>query len=349
MNVGPDGQNHIQVRLHQPFGLIALVDRSPAALELYPNTPFRRDAAGLRLTGSSGQVDERGGSVTLFTRIWLGLAPPTGREPGYCAVVGELFESELSPDDAVRPKLRPIFLLDEAYDILLPRLLLKVAHLKDIYLPYIDREDLAMGNPHRHDPDHRLYVWPQEELYEDVVKWNYGICSYPDEEDLPDHQAKVRWPYFQSRNHVVPALLPPYKEDPDRLLATMGALMEEKTESGREMFGHHAICTAWSQEAWQTPQRATAMVAAAFSRFEWSERIDPSAAHDGYPVPTEEEERIEMLNEREALRTREALCYAILGSNAKALIERDGINGYLSKMAPEMFEAAHRPTIVIPR
>ena len=141
----------------------------------------------------------------------------------------------------------------------------------------------------------------------------------------------------------MPALFPPYKEDPERLRATLNAIMGERTEQGQEMWGAHRCCTDWIASTWETPQMATSMVAAAFQRYEWSERIDPDKVHDGYPLPTEEEERQEDLERSRILQSREALLYSILGSDARSVIEMSGIEAYLRKQAPGLYERTHRP------
>ena len=53
------------------------------------------------------EIDEGDGAV-LYTRVWIGMVPPKGLEPGYACVVGEVF------DDDPRQKPRPKILLDEA-------------------------------------------------------------------------------------------------------------------------------------------------------------------------------------------------------------------------------------------
>ncbi len=53
------------------------------------------------------EIDEGEGPI-LYTRVWMGMVPPKGLEPGYACVVGEVY------DDDPRQKPRPKILLDEA-------------------------------------------------------------------------------------------------------------------------------------------------------------------------------------------------------------------------------------------
>lgn len=321
---------NIQARVRQPLGLIEVIDRCPSALEAYPDTRFLCDQHGLFVRASDQGADGEeviGGGYSLFTRIWLGLAPPTGREPGYCAVVGEVFETGMARDLALQAKLRPVFVLDECHDYLMPRLLKHVADLKDIYCPYVDRYDKAT-DPRRHDPFYQLLIWPQDELLEDVQRQHYGITCYPYEEDLSDEQAKRRWPGFRSRHHVLPAIFPPYKEDPERLYAVVDALQNEKNEAGVEMFGAHRICAAWHEGHWQTPHMAVAMVCAAFQRWDWTERVNLDAINDGYPIPTEEEDTADYLQMLEQDAEWEAFLWSCSDPQVRTVVEEHGLVGY---------------------
>lgn len=297
---------HIQTRVRQPLGLIEVVDRNPKALEEHPDTPFVRDEHGIyHYVGSSAKrvpdgTPVKGGSYSLFTRVWLALAPPVRREPGYVAVVGEVYETGLLQRELLQARLRPTFLLDEYSDVLMPRLLTQAANLKDVYCPYVDRADLA-ANPRRHDPHYQMLIWPQEELLEDVQKQHYGLTCYPYPEDFDDSQCELRWPYFRSRHHVVPAVFPPYKEDPERLYAIADAMMREKTPAGLEMFGVHAVCRHWHEGQHQTPHMAVAMVMAAMQRYDWSERVNPDVLGDYEHDLTDEELWEEMEYEREEI------------------------------------------------
>lgn len=321
--------NSVQTRVRQPLGLIEVIDRSEPAMEAHPDTEFIRDGHGLLYRGSANVAGEivRGGAYSLFTRIWLGLSPPTGREPGYCAVVGEVWESGLDRFESLQARLRPVFLLDEVSDYILPRLLRNVANLKDIYCPYVDRSDLA-SERRRHDPFYQLLIWPQEELLEDVQKQHHGITCYPYEDDLNDSQCKQRWPWFRSRYHVIPAVFPPYKEDPERLYALVDALMGEKTDQGLEMFGAHELCKEWATGQHQTPHKAVSMVAAAFQRWDWSERVNVEALERDYPLPDEEEEWEEWMERTQADEEIEAVLYTVMDGPARSAIEQEGMRGY---------------------
>ena len=320
---------HVQTRIRQPLGLIEVIDRNPQAVEQYPDTTFLRDHHGLLQRTDGGAMGEevKGGVYSLFTRIWLGLAPPTGREPGYGAVVGEVYETGLPRGEALQARLRPVFLLDECHDFLMPRLLRSVTNLKDIWCPYLDRADLAEER-RRHDPYYQILVWPQDELLEDVNRPHHGLSCYPYEEDLSDSQCKQRWPHFCSRNHVVGAVFPPYKEDPERLHAVVDALQAEKTDTGLEMFGVHHLCKAWSEGQWKTPHMAVSMVCAAFQRWDWAERVNPDAISDGYPTPTIEEDEEAYYEALLADEEGEAVLYSCLGAYDRSVLEAGGMDAY---------------------
>lgn len=321
---------HLQTRVRQPLGLIEVIDRSEAAIELYPDMQFVQDELGILWRADSGVSGspQYGGGYSLFTRVWLGLAPPTANEPGYCSVVGEVFETGIPLADAMQARIRPVWLLDEVHDYILPRLLRNVANLKDIYCPYVDRADVA-ANPRRHDPHYQLLIWPQDELMEDVNRLHNGITCYPLEEDLNDSQCRQRWPWFKSRDHTIPAVFPPYKEDKERLYGVVNALQSERTEDGSEMFGvNKTYCERWLNTPWQTPHMAVAMVCAAFQRWDWVERINVDAIHDGYPIPTEEEDREEYLKAMEEDEEMAAILYSCSGHAERSAIEAAGMDGY---------------------
>ena len=328
MNVTPDGTPYVQARSRQPLGLVELIDRSPGAIERHPETVFVQDATGVLLFRNDLQGPKvQGGARSLYTRVWMGLMPPQQREPGYVAVVGEEYEAHLPRFDRLSAHLRPMWILDEAHDVLVPRLLKKAADLKDLYLPYLDRADLA-SNPRRTDADFRLVCWPENELWEDIQRPTYGLCVPPSEDDLSDTACKARWSYWQARDHVVPPVLPPYKQDPERLHAILDALMASRTPDGREMFNAHRCCTVWAEEQWQTPHLAVAMAVAALQRWDWSERINPDLAEDDYPTPTEEEEEEERRASEAYTEAEEVALYMASSAADMAIIETQGLEAY---------------------
>ena len=319
----------IQSRVKQPLGLIEIIDRSEAAIEQYPDTPFVTDEVGIlhKVTARGIGTPAPGGIYSLFTRMWLGLAPPTGSDPGYCGVVGEVYETDVPRIEVLSDRVRPIFILDEAVDHILPRLLRKVATLKDLYCPPIVERPELESKVNRHDPYYQLLIPDQADLIADLHRLHHGISGYPP--DLSEDQCRKRWPFFKSQNHIASPMHPPYKEDPERLLALIGALQNEKTDTGQEMFGVNAdFAAGWHSTQWQTPHMAVAMVAAAYQRWDWTERVNIDVLHDGYAIPSKEEEEEERRQALEEDRESEVQMYTLLGKSDQSTIEAEGMAGY---------------------
>lgn len=319
----------VQSRIKQPLGLIEIIDRSEAAIAAYPETPFVRDEVGIihRVSQQTAGTAIYGGIYSLFTRMWLGLQPPTGSDPGYCGVVGEVYEVDIPIADVLSDRVRPIFLLDEAVDHILPRLLRAAANLKDIYCPRIIEWSELDSKSDRHDPYYQLLIPAQEDLQEDLKRLHHGISGYPP--DLSEDQCKKRWPWFKTKNHIASPMNPPYKEDPERLMALIGAMQQEKTDTGQEMFGVNATyAKGWHSTQWQTPHMAVAMVAAAYQRWDWTERVNLDVLHDGYPMPTEEEEDEERRQALEEDAAAEVVLYSLSGKAEQSAIEAEGMDGY---------------------
>jgi len=348
-------QSYVYVRREMTPELVVVIDRSPGAIELNPDTRFAIDAYGrMRLLEPKQQAKRGslvvGGSFTAYTRIYMGIVPPTGHEPGYVAVVGELF------DGTYEPKHRSLFVIDEGVcfpnidpsDALLSDLMKATSALKDLYMPGTDIDEstdnmtaeelelLDMTNRSSASGlggDRRLIMSAGHPLFlEEVRKFQHGICSYPDEEDLPLGRTKARYPFFVSRDRIAPLYEPPWMEDEEYGMKTVTTMMnrvDEETE--KKMLRHHECCTVLSSGQYKTPLRAVAMCCLSLQTYDWTEALEGRFDYDGYPTDQDEEE----VTSRERVITNkrskyiDGLIYLASDRMDRQIIEREGIKGFL--------------------
>ena len=279
--LNPDGrlQAHVQVRSlpitegkDEPR-LYRVVDRSPAAMAEFPDTRFGVTAAG-HWERPQDKVQYvaylQGGTIRRYTRIWLGVAPPKGSDPGYCAVVGEEFDGQF------RAAQRKLFLLDEAYALdvdasqaLLPDLFAAVAAAKDIYQAKL------------------LYLDPREEQFlHDLQQLRWGIIGY--EADLTDDALRVRFPFFVRRGRVTTPVPAPYGDDEDYGRRVVDSMF------GRGLLYNHPSCAMFKSRAYLTPHRALSLVCLAMQAWDWNTVIGEEQPSDGYEEPPDEEDAEEM-------------------------------------------------------
>jgi len=327
-------RSYVQVRRQTNPELVEVIERSLGALEAYPDTVFWREPSGrLWLHEGADPVPHgdpvQGGSYALYTRIYLGVTPPTGHEPGYCAVVGELF------DDSFEPHQRPLFALDEGVcfpDVdpsmaLVPDLLEATCALKDIYLPAHEREGSSgLGG------DRRLILNPgHAQFLEELRKTQHGICAYPEEEDVPDGRMAERFPFFASRDRIAPLYEPPYREDEDYGLKVVEAMMSRTDRKGRPMLRHHACCEVLRTSQYRTPLRALSLCCLSLQTYDWTEALEGRFDYDGYERD-DEKERPES-GARNAERRRDALLMGLLyqasDTRDRAVLEKEGLKAYL--------------------
>ena len=333
MNIGLiDGKwmPHVQVRRQKHPELVEVIDRSPTAILQTPDSRFGRSRNGhcVLLEGNelaiTGEVLE-GGTYTLYTRIWMGVTPPKGAQPGYCAVVGEEFDGEFGP------KQRRLFVLDEGVCIdgdpsmaLIPDLLEAVSALKDIYFPVHERESAADST----GGDRRLCIDPRDETFlEEMMKLKWGIIGYFDEEDgVGDTYLKERFPFWASRDRVAPVFKAPYADDEDYLVKAVESLLS------RGLLHHHTCCEILSEGQYRTPLKALGLVCLALQTYDWQEQLADPREFDGYPVedPTVPHEEVaKRLLERKVM----GLMYLVGSHQQRRLLEREGRSGFLKVVA----------------
>ena len=255
--------------------MVEVIDRSPGAVELYPQSRFGIDSRGYyrylqdRPNSYPGAV-VKGGSFSLYTRVWMGVWPPRRSEPGYCAVVGEQWDGKFSSRD------RPYTLLDEGVGLetgpseaLLPDLFDAVCALKDIYK--VDS----------------IYVPPNEpQFLSDLQRTRWGICSYPPEDEVSERELREVHPFFVSRGRIGPPIEAPYADDEEQVFRTMQALLS------RNKIQVNQVCQIFLEDRYRAPFLASALATNAMQSVDWNERLGDQIDYDGYPMepPTEEEE-----------------------------------------------------------
>lgn len=287
----PEGilTSYVQVYRSRDPELHRVIDRSPAAIAARPDLRYGVTDIGRWELPRPGKVYPdyvQGGTMTLYTRIWLGVAPPKGADPGYCAVLGEVFDGQY------RAKQRALYLLDEACCLegdpgsaILPDFFAAIAAAKDIYLA------------------NHLYLPPQSEQFLiDLQRPQWGITGY---EDLQEDELRRDFPFFRHLGVIASPLLAPYGDDEEYGRRHVDALLQ------RGLLRHHEICTVFKSRAYQTPHRALALVALAMQAWNWNTVIGEREPKDGYPLPKIEEEEEEAEQAQEALESHMARLLAL--------------------------------------
>ena len=336
MNIyrGDDGKwkSYVYVRREENPELVSVVDRNPKAIEESPDTRFWKDPFGRLRLLDDGQPPPRGevvlgGSYTLYTRIYLGVVPPKGYQPGYCAVLGEKF------DRSFEPHPRPLFQLDEGVcfpDVdpsmaLIHDLLAATCALKDLYLPAHEKPNsTSLGG------DRRLIVNPgHEQFYQELIQQKHGICTYPGEDEVQDAQLEAKHPFFASRDRTGPLYEPPYREDEDYGRKVVESLVNRVGDDGEPMLKHHSCCEVLKTGQYVTPLQAQALCCLSLQTYDWVEVLEGRFDYDGYEIDeTPKQEKWERRLEMEREHMLNGILYMASDLRDKALLENEGLKGY---------------------
>jgi hypothetical protein len=336
-------ESNVIVRRQINPELVEVIDRNPAAIDEYPDTRFWVDPYGNMRPLDSEEVHTsghviKGGSYTLYTRIFMGIVPLAGHEPGYCAVVGELF------DGSFEPQVRPLFVLDEGVcwpDVdpsmaLMPDLMEATCALKDIYLPLQERDSSsALGGDRRliYSPGHVLFL-------EELRKHRHGITSYPDDLEVTDERLKERMPFFKSRDRVAPLFESPYREDEDYGIKVVEAMLVRSDRDGNPMLRRHECCSVLRDGQYRTPLKALALCCLTFQTYEWTEVLEGRWDYDGYPIEDEDVDQqtsMERKAEQEHLKMLHGALYMGAAAHHRAGLEKkadDVYKGLVGLMKP---------------
>lgn len=303
-------RSYVQARPRGEPELVEVFDRSPSAIASQPDTEYIVDTRGYWHKQRPGLARKnwktvRGGTFVNYTRVWMAATPPSGLEPGYACVVGEVF------DGALRSQERPLYLLDEASDVILPRLFNKIAALKDIYRPS------------------QLYVDPKHEQFRsDLIKMRWGIAGYPAEDEVRDDELRAQHPHFVSRERIASPVDPPYKEDDEWGFLVVDTLFSE----GR--LTHHECCEVFAESQFQSPHRALAIVCLSMMSYEWTEQLNDMRDMDGYESVDDEMDE-DAVDELEVANSKVvSMLYMVGDQMDRRSIERDNWRVY-SKPDPE--------------
>jgi hypothetical protein len=245
-------KSYVQTRRRRKSGLLEVIDRSPAAIEQSPDTVYGVTPRGHVSIDANLPQTVQGGVATLYTRLWMVMSPPSQGDAGWAGVLGEVFGGNW------RMQERPLFLLDEVSEVLLPKLFRGAAMLKDIYCTDM------------------LYVDPANEMFaRDLTRSRWGLCSY--DSDYDDDELVLRHPFFASRDRIAGPVDPPYKPD----VAWGKQLISELFETG--MLSHHATaCPVFETGHQNSPHIALAIGVMAMQAYDWSDRFDGVDMDDGY-------------------------------------------------------------------
>ena len=232
------------------------------------------------------EIDEGDGAV-LYTRVWIGLVPPKGLEPGYACVVGEVF------DDDPRQKPRPKILLDEA-QALSPDDWDKdtVDKYRDLFYTDIEGPDGVVeatkaSNPTLHDL--RIAAVALKDLYKvemgitlphhppftAFLRATEGLCLYDDQVDPEQYQ---QWfPTFQSIDYRMAIMDEvPMGDDEE-----YGRQLVE-TLLGRNELHVNEHCKLFQNSHLAHPVRAVGLVCSAMQVWDWSYMVRDVQMGDGY-------------------------------------------------------------------
>jgi len=305
----PDGKwlSYVQVRRRNDPELWEVIDRSPKALERFPDTRFGTLPNGKLFVPKGdeeiGQI-VRGGTYSLYTRIWAAITPKKGLQPGYIAVVGECY------DDSFDPKERDFFLLDEGVTLgdnpslsLHPDLFEAASALKDIYR--LDRIYLDFKN---------------DQFLTEIQKMQWGIVHYPEEESMSDKQLRARFPFFESRGRICSPIEAPYSGNDEWDFSTVDALF------ARRRLTVHDSCETFRFGQYRTPQRALAMACGALMFWDWSEVLREQEIYDGYESGEMTADEAEA--EEQAEQYLSDIAWMVGDQQTRSLIEEEGLAGY---------------------
>ena len=232
------------------------------------------------------EIDE-GDGVVLYTRVWMGMVPPKGLEPGYACVVGEVF------DDDPRQKPRPKILLDEA-QALSPDDWDKdtVDKYRDLFYTDIEGPDGVVeatkaSNPTLHDL--RIAAVALKDLYRvemgitlphhppftAFLRATEGLCLYDDQVDPEQYQ---QWfPTFQSIDYRMAIM----DEVPMADDVEYGRQLVE-TLLGRNELHVNEHCKLFQNSHLAHPVRAVGLVCSAMQVWDWSYMVRDVQMGDGY-------------------------------------------------------------------
>ncbi len=232
------------------------------------------------------EIDEGEGPI-LYTRVWMGMVPPKGLEPGYACVVGEVY------DDDPRQKPRPKILLDEA-QALNPDDWSKdvVESYHDSFFTDIEGDNGIISaskssNPTMHDL--RIAAVALKDIYKiemgitlphhppftAFLRATEGLCLYDD--GIDPEQYKQWFPTFRSID--------------DRM-----AIMDEVPMGDDEEYGRQLVetllarnelsindhCKLFQNSHLAHPVRAVGLVCSAMQVWDWSFMIRDVEMGDGY-------------------------------------------------------------------
>ena len=147
----------------------------------------------------------------LMTRIWIGVAPPEGKFPGYACVVGEVFDNE--PAQSIRKRI----VLDDAMCLVpdqftaarrkqlqLPDTMPKVPTLHQLRQAVIGLKNLWWPN--------LIYVPPDNVAFFQYFRSTDGLFSY--DERYGEGQYRMWHPYHVNKSYLTDAVVRAGRIDP---------------------------------------------------------------------------------------------------------------------------------------
>ena len=236
------------------------------------------------------EIDE-GDGWEVYTRIWMGLVPPHGNEPGYACVVGEVY------DDDPRQKPRPKIVLDEAQalnpedwdsDI--------VRQYQDVFYTEIDGQNIAKSsNPTMHDLRvasvslKDLYqvdmgiTLPNQPPFTQFLRSTEGLCMY--DNDIDSVTYKSWFPTYKTSALTLAIMdTPPMGDDEEygrQLVETLLARNELQINEHCKLFQNSHL---------SHPVRAVGLICSAMQVWDYTFLIREMEEGDGYEDLLDEED-----------------------------------------------------------
>jgi len=238
-----------------------------------------------------------------LSRVWMGVVPPENGEPGYVAVLGEIF------DPTQRMHERKVRVIDEGvaldpvdftdaeckyYDIdpgscmnpTKTRLMRAVVGLKDLYWP--QRCILPPESPRGSTGYRGDRAAPP---FTEFVRRADGLMYYNSEYGTRHYR---KWyPFFQSTQKTIDGVVEAQQEDRDYNLSLIDAMYDSN------LLFIYSHCTIYNDQQLVNSRRCVGMVLAEMEMTSAAYMQKPVELRSGYAEPTDEDDMEDLLDQEE--------------------------------------------------
>jgi len=242
------------------------------------------------------------------SRIWMGIVPPSEGDPGYAAVLGEIYDPSLQqrermvrlmdegvalvPGDFSGPE-KKYFDIPEGCNIrpTKKRLGQAIIGLKDIYWPSLVLVPPGIGSTERSDI--------RSASFTEFVRRLDGLVSY--DNALGPRYFRRWWPFYRSNYRLVDGVV----EVPNEDISYNKALIDSMAEANKLEVAKH--CTVYLEEKRPMTRRCVGMVLAEMEMHDLTYELREWKFGDGYAEPNddpamEEEVDLQVASSREVWR-----------------------------------------------